>query len=103
MNYPEHKYCSYYWITLQNFNQEEWERFKEEISPFQNIFNFDGIDEDENSVCLKFNRYVPQNDIEVRACKELNLSLKKGFIKAFSEDIRGKVYFNASKGILKKL
>lgn len=100
---PEHKFAEYYWITLENFTKEEWERFKKDFSPFTKLMNIDGIDEEEKSLCFKFSRAIPKSDVEIKKCKTINQVYKKEFIKALQKDIRGKVYFNASRGLLKKL
>lgn len=102
---PEHSYADYYWITLENFNEEEWERFKQDLSPFTKLFTFDGFDEETKSVCVKFSRYRPKNGTpeEIFYCKKKNSMYKREFLKAFQQDIRGKVYFNIKRGTLKKL
>lgn len=100
---PEHKYAEYYWLTFENFDVEEWERFKKDLSPFTKLFTFDGIDDENQSICFKFARFVPRTGTELTSCKKKNLLYKKEFIKALQQDIRGKVYFNIKRGIIKKL
>lgn len=100
---PEHKYAEYYWLTLEGFTEEEWETFKKDMSPFFKLFTFDGIDDEEKSICFKFARFKPANETQITICKKRNLLYKKEFIKAFQQDIRGKVYFNVKRGTIKKL
>lgn len=100
---PEHKYADYYWISLVNFSKEEWERFKQDFSPFTKLMKIDGVDEEETSLCFTFSRYVPKNYLEISKCKKLNTLYKKEFLKALQQDIRGRVYFNVKRGIIKKL
>lgn len=102
-NIPEHKYAIYYWLTLENFNREEWERFIQDLSPFTKLFTIDGIDEECQSLCFKFSRFVPKDKSQIKICKEKNLIYKKEFLKALREDIRGRVYFNVNRGVLKKI
>lgn len=100
---PEYEYAEYYWLTLENFNSTEWETFKRDMSPFLKLFTIDGIDEETMSLCFKFIRAIPKSESHIKKCKEINQVYKKEFIKALRQDIRGKVYFNVNRGILKKL
>lgn len=100
---PEHKYADYYWITLKGFSTSEWENFKKEMCNFPKAYTYDGLDDEEMTVCFKFSRHIPKNSLEVMKCKKQNTRVKKDVLKAISNNLRGKVYFNVSKGILKKL
>jgi len=100
---PEQEYSEFKWITVQGFNDEEWEKFKTELTPFNKLYNIDGIDEEDRSVCFKFNIYIPKNPSQIKSCKYLNQKFKTKFIQALSKNISGRMYFNAKHGIIKKL
>lgn len=100
---PEHKYTEYYWITLQNFDLEEWENFKREMQNFPKAYTYDGIDDESMSVCFKFGRYIPKLGTEIKQCRQKNLKIKRDILNAIANNTRGKVYFNIRRGILKKL
>lgn len=99
----EHSYASYYWLTLQNFSKEEFDKFVEKFSELTGIVQVDGVDWEDNSVCLTFNRYKPKHGIDEKVCKRMNDIIKKDAIKAIRNSIGGHIYFNAKRGIIKKL
>ena len=99
----EHLYASYYWLTLQNFSKEEFDTFVEKFSELTGIVHVDGIDREDNSICLTFSRYKPKPGFDEVKCKTLNEIIKKDAIKAIRNSIGGHIYFNAKRGVLKKL
>ena len=100
---PEHKYSEYYWITLINHTNDEWESFKQQMSVFPNAFIYDGVDEETHSLCFKFSRHKPTHEQDIKRCKDRNLAIKKDVLKVMSKNVGGKFYFNIKRGILKKL
>lgn len=100
---PEHKYIRCKWLTIQGFNDEEWETFKKEMSQHSKMFLIDGIDEEDRSICFKFKRFIPKSQSEIRLCLEKNKKTEQLVLKTISQNIAPTVYFNAGKGIIKKL
>lgn len=100
---PEHKYARFKWLTIQGFNEEEWERFKVEMSQHHTMFHVDGIDEEDRSICFKFKRFVPKSESEIKRCLNENHKTEQLVLKTISKNISSRIYFNAGKGIIKKL
>ena len=100
---PEHKYVSYYWLKVRNFNDAEWERFKKDLSEFQSLFTYDGIDEEERDICFKFCVSAPKDESQIEKCKKLNEYYKEAFIKEVKKNLHGRVYFNIKRQELKKI
>ena len=103
MKIPEHKYVSYYWLKVTNFNNAEWEKFKEDLSEFTNLFTYDGIDEEDREICFKFCVRKPKSVEEIDRCKKINTYYKDQFIKEVKKNLHGKVYFNTKRQEIKKL
>lgn len=100
---PEHKYARFKWLTIQGFNEEEWERFKSEMSQHHTMFYIDGVDEDDRSICFKFKRFVPKSESEIKRCLKENHKTEQLVLKTISKNISSRIYFNVGKGIIKKL
>lgn len=103
MKIKEHSYAEYYWLTLEGYDQEEWEAFKQQMGCFPKAYTYDGIDDEDHSVCFKFARHIPQSPTQIRVCKYKNAQIKKEVIKTIANNLRTRVYFNVRRGILKKL
>ncbi len=100
---PEHKYARYKWLTIRGFSDVEWERFKSEMAQHYRMFHIDGIDEDERSICFKFNQFVPKVETEIKRCLKENQKTEQLVLRTIVNNISSRVYFNAGKGIIKKL
>lgn len=100
---PEHKYAVYYWVQMIGFTDEEWDEFKKQMSNFPKAYSYDGVDDEEKTVCFKFKVNIPKNELEIEKCYQANLRIKKDVIKTISNNISGRVYFNSKRGTLTKL
>ncbi len=100
---PEHKYIRCKWLTLQGFSDDEWETFKKEMSQHHKMFLIDGVDEEDRSICFKFKRFIPKSHSDIKLCLEKNRRTEQLVLKTISNNISPRVYFNAGKGIIKKL
>jgi hypothetical protein len=54
----------------------------------------DGYDEEDHSLCLRFNMKKPKYEHEVKICKEHNQRLGKKFLSNFQKSLGGRLYFN---------
>jgi len=99
----EKEYAHFYRITLQGYDEEEWENFKEQMGQFPKAYTYDGIDDEEKSICFKFATYKPRNLQEVKKCNKANLRIKRDVIDTISRNIRGGAYFNVRRGTIKKV
>lgn len=100
---PEHKYARFKWLTIQNFSDVEWERFKSEMAQHHTMFHIDGIDEEERSICFKFTRFIPKTEKEIKNCLVANQRTEQLVLRTIVNNISSRIYFNAGKGIIKKL
>jgi hypothetical protein len=100
---PEHKYARFKWLTIHNFSDVEWERFKSEMAQHHTMFHIDGIDEEERSICFKFTRFIPKTEKEIKNCLVANHKTEQLVLRTIVNNISSRIYFNAGKGIIKKL
>jgi hypothetical protein len=85
---------------LEGFSTNEFNEFVKNIGT---VKVFDGIDEEDMSVCYTFKKYKPWSPRDIRACKAKNEKLCRTFMGCVKEAIKGKVYFNVNTKVIKKL
>lgn len=103
MEIPEHKYAIYKWVNADGLSDDEWKDFLYELDQFPKIFSFDGIDEEDKSICFKFHRYVPKQKSDIDKCLKGNRILSSKVMKIIQEKMSGRLYFNINKGFIKKV
>ena len=89
---PEHKYSFYYWLKCVDFSQSEFSKIVEAIQKAVPII--DGVDEEDHSLCLRFNMKKPKYTHEIVSCREYNQRIGKRFLTNFQKSIGGRLYFN---------
>ena len=100
----EKDYAVFYWLDCQ-LSKEEFSAFiqnLEQVNDKHKISLIDGVDEDEQSVCFKFNQVVPTKPQEVKLCKVRNEQNCKRFMQALSKKIDARLYFNVNHKVIKR-
>lgn len=96
---PERKYSYYYWLDCVDFTPTEFSKIVEAIQKVVPII--DGVDEEDHSLCLRFNMKKPKHSGEINLCKQYNQQVGRKFLNAFQKSLGGKLYFNIKRKQLK--
>lgn len=96
---PEHSYSYYYWLDCVDFTPSEFSKIVEAIQKAVPII--DGVDEEDHSLCLRFNMKKPKHRGEINLCRQHNQQVGRKFLTTFQRSLGGKLYFNIGRKQLK--
>lgn len=96
---PEHLYSYYYWLDCVEFTPTEFSKMVEAIQKAVPII--DGVDEEDHSLCLRFNMKKPKHSGEINLCKQFNRKIGRKFLSNFQKSLGGRLYFNIAHNKIK--
>lgn len=97
----EHQFAFYYWLNVQ-LNPNEFSNFIENMDKIKDLELIDGVDLEDQSVCLRFNKFKPTKTQEIKFCKVMNEKVGKRFLHDLSKKLDGRLYFNVNSKIIKR-
>ncbi len=100
----EKEYGVFYWLTC-DISKEEFSAFVEnldKVNEQHKISLIDGVDEEDQAICFKFNQCKATKPQEIKMAKARNEQNCKKFMQLLSKKIDGRLYFNVNHKIIKK-
>lgn len=100
----EKEYAAFYWLEC-DLTKEEFSAFVQnldQVNTEHKINLIDGVDEETQSICFKFNQCKATKQNEIKWAKTENLKHCNKFMQLLSKKIDGRLYFNVNHNVIKK-